>query len=67
MNKPDWKNAPESARWLACDLSGAWFWYSYKPSIYRWAFNTNDAEGVTYAGYQRGLNHEWRKTLEPRP
>jgi len=31
--KPDWKNAPEWAEWLAQDLNGWWYWYEYKPSV----------------------------------
>jgi hypothetical protein len=33
MNKPDWKDAPEWARWLAMDGDGSWWWYEQKP---RW-------------------------------
>lgn len=67
MSKPDWKDAPERARWLACDLCGVWFWYEYEPSIYRWSFSTNDGDSVAYAGYQNGENNDWKETLERRP
>lgn len=26
MNKPDWKDAPEWANWLAQDGEGQWIW-----------------------------------------
>lgn len=29
--KPDWKDAPEWAQWLAQDPCGDWFWYENKP------------------------------------
>lgn len=29
--KPDWKDAPDWARWLALDLDG-WHWFSSEPS-----------------------------------
>lgn len=66
MSKPDWKDAPEWAQWLACDLCGAWFWYASKPSIERWAFIFVDDERVRYAGYG-SPNDSWKDTLERRP
>jgi hypothetical protein len=29
--KPDWKDAPKWANYLAMDRDGQWFWYSAKP------------------------------------
>ncbi len=29
--KPDWKDAPEWARWLCCGKSGVWWWYEREP------------------------------------
>ncbi len=29
--KPDWKDAPEWANWLAMDGDGVWFWYELEP------------------------------------
>lgn len=29
--KPDWKDAPEWAQWLALDPNGDWFWYEMEP------------------------------------
>lgn len=31
--KPDWKDAPEWARFVAMDPDGNWFWFSEEP---RW-------------------------------
>lgn len=30
--KPDWKDAPEWANWLAMDEDGYWYWYELEPS-----------------------------------
>lgn len=32
MNKPDWKDAPEWAEWLAQIASGDWYWYEEEPN-----------------------------------
>lgn len=29
--KPDWRDAPEWANWLAQDMDGVWHWYSQQP------------------------------------
>jgi hypothetical protein len=31
--KPDWKNAPEWAQYLAHELDGAWFWFLDEPQM----------------------------------
>ena len=31
MNKPDWKDAPEWANYLAMDSEKDWRWYEFKP------------------------------------
>lgn len=31
MNKPDWKDAPEWANYLAMDGGEYWYWYESKP------------------------------------
>lgn len=30
--KPDWKDAPEWANWLAMDDDGEWWWFELKPT-----------------------------------
>lgn len=32
--KPDWKDAPEWANWLAMDKTGEWWWYENEPMLY---------------------------------
>jgi hypothetical protein len=79
MSKPDWRDAPEWANFLAQDLDGRWNFYSSKPAI-SWPMNSPfvsewsplmddkwwgrpDYE-VTFPGQ---ANANWRDTLEPRP
>lgn len=31
--KPDWKDAPEWAQWLAQDSDGDWWWYAVEPLV----------------------------------
>ena len=31
--RPDWKDAPDWAKWFAMDENGAWSWYEEKPCI----------------------------------
>lgn len=31
--KPDWKDAPEWATWLAMDCIGTWYWWVNEPSF----------------------------------
>lgn len=32
--KPDWKDAPDWANWLAMDADGEWWWYERKPEFF---------------------------------
>lgn len=34
--KPDWKDAPEWANWLAMDGNGTWVWFAAKPQWSEW-------------------------------
>ncbi|QRI46348.1 hypothetical protein [Xanthomonas phage X2] len=36
--KPDWKDAPEWARYLAMDLDGRWCWFEHEPEYDRVGF-----------------------------
>lgn len=29
--KPDWNDAPDWAKYLACDRNGEWWWFEFKP------------------------------------
>lgn len=60
--KPDWKNAPEWANYLAMDSDGDWLWYKHEPikKVSYWVV----AKGpCAYAG----TSQYWRETKEARP
>lgn len=59
--KPDWKNAPEWARFLAMDENGEWWWFEHEP--YKTAHFWNSLGQVKPAVN----NLEWQETLEERP
>jgi len=31
--KPDWKDAPDWAQWLAIDELGEWWWFEFEPKL----------------------------------
>lgn len=69
MSKPDWKDAPPEAEFLAQDERGTWFWYGVRPILKKdagvWDIRSVHDLAIA-AGY--GLeNKSWRKTLERRP
>jgi len=33
MGTPDWKDAPNWAKYLAMDSNGNWYWYENKPTF----------------------------------
>lgn len=62
MNKPDWKDAPEWAQFLAMDADGEWYWYELEPSADEsiwWSYGRYDFAGRSPP--------RWRDTLEARP
>lgn len=61
--KPDWKDAPEWANYLAQDADGDWFWYEHKPecSYSMWGTHTGRCQISTTT------NAAWKSTLEERP
>jgi hypothetical protein len=63
--KPDWKDAPEWAKWLAMDEDGEWFWFKSRPRLNKqgavWIADDND---TVYAG-MNDFHH--RDSLEQRP
>lgn len=61
--KPDWKDAPEWARWLAMDADGDWFWFEDRPSCNRKAW-LSTSQRCALAG---GANDYFRLSLEERP
>ena len=65
MNKPDWKDAPVFAKWLAQDADGRWWWHSTRPMLdddFEWYGSTK----FRLAGNTE--NHDsFRDSLEARP
>jgi hypothetical protein len=60
--KPDWKDAPEWANWLAMDSDGDWYWFEDQQ---RDANTVWVGPGrVLFAGKQ---GNDWRSTQTKRP
>jgi hypothetical protein len=62
--KPNWKDAPEWANWLAQDEYGYWFWYEYRPEPQPdgcWVH----LDGKAKRALQK--NPGWVSTIEERP
>ncbi|MCE5317856.1 MAG: hypothetical protein LLG04_10950 [Parachlamydia sp.] len=59
--KPDWKDAPSWANYLAQDEVGLWFWYEEEPNLGRisWSISGGRHCVVRYG--------DWRDSLEERP
>lgn len=66
MNKPDWKDAPEWARWLAMDADGEWFFYEEKPSLGVKVWYPNGARPVSRLA-SPPASEKWKNSLEERP
>lgn len=65
MSKPDWKDAPEWAQFLAQDKDGDWFWYDQEPYLrsgYSWSWPS-----VGRVERANIISHDWQETLERRP
>ena len=64
--KPNWKDAPKWAQWLAQDFTGTWYWYETKPSPddeeLIW-----DSAGSGCIQREPRTNYAWRESLEQRP
>jgi hypothetical protein len=69
-NKPDWKDAPIWANWLAQDSDGQWSWWNLEPAqakLGSWL------QGDPLDAYQyldlwfTESAEDWRETLDPRP
>ena len=63
--KPDWKDAPEWAKYLAMDKNGAWWWYETEP--HNTSNNWYPIGNVHYEMYTPSESEEWKKSLEKRP
>ena len=73
MSKPEWKDAPRWAAWLARDLDGQWNWFGKEPSsgcehdcVYWHPVTLGNGYWDTAVDTHERCE-EWRNTLEPRP
>lgn len=67
--KPDWKDAPEWACWLAQSSDGKWHWYPHhidEPVPASGCF-LNKARACCAVASKGNLLGDWRNTLEKRP
>ena len=65
MSKPDWKDAPDWAVWLAQNEDGLWWWHEQKPWPGYWR-NFWASLGLVKAQALGQINPDWRETLEER-
>lgn len=65
--KPDWKHAPEWARWLCQDRNGRWIWFEYKPKARPASFEWINGRRIGSWEYAEMVIPNWNQTLEPRP
>ena len=58
--KPDWKDSPEWANYLAMDEDGSWYWHKTKPMMsgFDWA-------SPSFASADTQIH--WENSLEERP
>ena len=62
MSKPDWKDAPEWAQWLAMDINGDWWWYEGQPGAGDFVW---DAPGRMARAHD--CEEDWKSSAEQRP
>lgn len=61
--KPDWKDAPEWAKFLAQDSNGDWYWYEFEPEL-------SSRTWQDFSGHMKLAKrneNDWQKSLEARP
>lgn len=66
MNKPDWKDAPEWAEWLAQDADGAWWWFQNEPEQ-RGGGEDGRWHPLTTGKFYRATKSSQPGPKEPRP
>ena len=71
MNKPDWKDSPEEANYLAQDRDGDWYWWTVMPraATHLWIPESGDDNEAIPASASNEYNETegWDLTLEARP
>jgi hypothetical protein len=64
--KPEWKDAPDWAQWLAMDADGTWFWFEVEPILTFAGFLPCDVNYGPKKRQHAGRTH-FSETLEKRP
>jgi hypothetical protein len=59
--KPDWKDAPEWAQYVAMDSNRVWYWFEKEPAMKRFFWELNDGD------WQAIPEAHWQDSLEKRP
>jgi hypothetical protein len=62
-SKPDWADAPAWAEFLACDLTGVWYWYDEEPTAGGYVWDVPSQ--LEFASKDK--IETWKNTLEKRP
>lgn len=71
--KPEWKDAPEWAMWLAQDEVGLhgidhyWVWFEREPETFSNGWADYSLDGRWHETRNVATVANWKKTLEPRP
>lgn len=72
--KPDWKDAPEWAKWLVMDGDGWWYWSEDEPGFdieeQAWFGDDEDAQSTVASDEPDESGIDWDHafdTKEPRP
>lgn len=65
--KPDWKDAPEWAKYLSMDEDGEWYWFENKPAIFGDLWRTHHESDGKYCRSTDVSRVNWKESLEPRP
>lgn len=60
--KPDWKDAPEWANWLAMDCDGRWYWHESEPKLGKTIWLCRGGQAADADSLAR-----WKDSLEKRP
>jgi hypothetical protein len=65
FDKPEWKDAPNYAEYLAQNYDGSWYWYSRKP------INRNQKWEKQISSHESSEPSikikDWKNTIESRP
>lgn len=62
--KPNWKDAPKWANYLAMDANGGWWWHKNEPIAGGFSEWISDSD-IAIAG--ENIVSGWKETLEARP